>query len=225
MLNRKHKTSLDAQLGHLSFPASLPCLPYFSTLEEQALLTRDKGSSSFAHQHTPAVCFCCHCQVLGTKWKWPAASATQLLEPRRGKMSAYRACTHKSFWCGKIQSRRARCMPYQRNPHRCPSQILLLYWETERKHRMRLFSITQLCWREDSRWWREIGASNRRRLTHAGGQSRCTPMWQSLRGPGDISKSTSTLWKLFKMSTAEVQPFAGLLLPDTMQIPLERDVF
>lgn len=45
-------------------------------------------------------------------------------------------------------------------------------------------------------------------------------MWQNLRGPGDISKSTSALRELFEMSTAEVQPFAGLLLPDTRQIPL-----
>lgn len=92
----------------LAFTVSPPCLPYFLPLEEQALFTCDKDSCFFvAHQHIPAVCIYWYCQVLGTKWKWPVASATQLLEPRHD-LSPYRACTHKSFWCGKIQSKRAR---------------------------------------------------------------------------------------------------------------------
>lgn len=38
-----------------------------------------RAVASFAHQHNPAVCFCWQYQVLGTKSKWPAASARELV--------------------------------------------------------------------------------------------------------------------------------------------------
>lgn len=139
--------------GNISaFTVSPPCLPYFPLLEERALLTCDKGNCFFCPSAYPCcvfllalpssrhqvevACGICHTATRAQTWHYVCL---QSLHPHV-----------LLVWKDTIQKSKIYFLPTQLPSMLFSNPPFILRNRAEAQ--MRIFSITQICWREDSRW-------------------------------------------------------------------------
>ena len=160
-----------AQRNDFSFHWLATLLVLLSSMGRVSLSTCDKDSCSFC----PSVCPCC-----AFLWALPSSRHQGEVACSTCHIAA-RAQTGQCV-CLRIlhpqvlMARKDWVQKRQNTFHTNPAHINTLP-QTAQRHRTRTFAITQLYWREDSRWWGEIWAPNRHKVNLAGGQSRCAPMW------------------------------------------------